>query len=267
MKPLSFIFAVALGAAIATWGTHRWLSGKSREVVSVASADARGARAVQTTVTVDSADAEERERLRKENADLKARLAEAQEKLSKSDVSLQVVREQLDELRRPMEVDMMSSALRAEMKSGEVVVTGGYKLADGRRLYAFAKPTVKDVAGTPVVMIEGSYLTLTDDAGRSVGLDNLATNAANTLQHGEVWVPDEATEVLGKLKGAEGTDVLTTPVLNILPGQSGVVSVGGTQLKITPSLLDRGDGLDVEIRLEQPLVSAEAGGGAAALAR
>lgn len=263
MKPLPLILAAALGAVIATWATHRLISGDMRAIVSTASSAGRGSQEVGGSVAPAPADADERERLRKENEELKAELADARARLSASDVSLQVVREQLDELRRPMEADILSSALRAEMRSGEVVVTGGYKLADGRRLYAFAKPTVRDIDGLRVVAIEGRYLTLTDEAGKSVGLDNLATNAANTLQHGEVWVPQEEAEVFAKLRSAAGVDVLTPPALTIMPGQSGAISVGGTQLKITPSLLEDGNGLDVEVRLEQPQTPPGAAGSGA----
>jgi hypothetical protein len=166
--------------------------------------------------------------------------------------------EQLEELRRPMIADILSSSLRAELKSGEVVVTGGYRLADGRRLYAFAKPIVEQVDGKSVVKIEGHYLTLTDEVGQSVGLDNLATNAANTLQHGEVWVPAEEQEVISKLRATAGTDVQTYPSISLQPGRSGTITIGNTQLKVTPTFAAEGDGLGLELRLEQPQQTADA---------
>jgi hypothetical protein len=95
-------------------------------------------------------------------------------------------------------------------------------------------------------------LTLTDEAGRTVGLDNLATNAANTLQHGEVWMAGEEASVLGKLVGSAGTDMVAYPTLSLLPGRSGTIAVGEVQLKVTPTLAEEGDGLGMELRLEQP---------------
>jgi hypothetical protein len=198
-------------------------------------------------------------RLIEENAELKAQLEEARTSLAEHDSTLKQATAQLEELRRPMVADILSSTLRAELKSGEVVVTGGYPLSDGRRLYAFAKPTIQAVDGVNEVLIEGRYFTLTDEVSKSVGLDNLATNAANTLQHGEVWVPGEEEAVLSKLQAAPGADMLICPKLFVQPGRSGTISVGDIQLKVTPSLVENGDSLGLELRLEQPQQSTAAG--------
>jgi hypothetical protein len=143
------------------------------------------------------------------------------------------------------------------MKSGEAIVTGGYRVAGGKRLYAFATPVVEQVDGKPVVRIESRYVAVTDEVGASVGLDALATNAANTLQHGEVWIADEQRDVLAKLTGAEGAEVVQMTDLSVEAGLSGTISVGGIQLKVTPELAESGDGLNVELRLEQPAVAVE----------
>lgn len=194
----------------------------------------------------------ERERLEKENAGLKAQLAEARAKLAAREGALKETQERLEELRRPMFADVLSSALRADLRSGEVVVTGGYRLADGRRLYAFARPVVEKVDGKEMITIAGRYLTVTDDAGKTVGLDNLATNAANTLQHGEVWAAGEEAEVVARLAGVPGTELVPYPVISVRPGHSSTITVGDVQLKVTPTLAPEGDGLGMELRLEQP---------------
>ncbi len=201
---------------------------------------------------------EERDRLARENAELKAQLEAARARLVERDASLKHTYEQLEELRRPMVSDILSSTLRAELNSGEVVVTGGYRLPDGRRLYAFAKPSLHAVDGGDMVTIEGRYITLTDEVGKSVGLDNLATNAANTLQHGEVWVPGEDEAVLAQLKDTPGTEVLDYRSLSVAPGRSGTISIGDIQLKVTPSLANKDGGLGLELRLEQPQPQMEA---------
>ena len=249
MKFLNYTFAVVLGASVASWVTCRMVDRSSAEPPApVAQPVVRAAE----TVTAPSTDAADRERLARENAELKTELAAARAKLVENDVTLKQTAEQLEELRRPMIADILSSSLRAELKSGEVVVTGGYRLADGRRLYAFAKPVVEQADGKSVIKIEGRYLTLTDEVGQSVGLDNLATNAANTLQHGEVWVPAEEQEVLAKLQATAGTDVQSYPSISVQSGRSGTISIGNTQLKVTPTLAGEGDGLGLELRLEQP---------------
>src|SRR5690606_24325189 len=94
------------------------------------------------------------ERAARENADLAAQLAEAREQLARHRTDLAETRASLEELRRPMTADILSSALRAELKSGEAVVTGGYPLADGTRLYAFVRPVVEEQDGETTIRID-----------------------------------------------------------------------------------------------------------------
>jgi hypothetical protein len=183
-------------------------------------------------------------------------LTEVRAELAAREAVLVTTKEALAELRRPMTEDVLSSSLRAEMKSGEAIVTGGYRLPDGKRLYAFATPVLERSAdGGEQVRIEGRYLAVTDAAGSAAGLDGLATNAANTLQHGEVWVADEQKTIIDQLSAAEGTDVLSYPAVSVRPGFSAAIDVGGIRLKVTPERSDEADGLKVELRLEQPAVT------------
>ena|GEM_PF-3057763 len=192
------------------------------------------------------------ERAARENADLAAQLAEAREQLARHRTDLAETRASLEELRRPMTADILSSALRAELKSGEAVVTGGYPLADGTRLYAFVRPVVEEQDGETTIRIDSLFRMLDDPAGAAVGLDNLATNAANTLQHGEVWIADELADVLDTLDMIPGTHGLSLPDVNVRPGQNAVIELGELRLKVTPDLAADGETLDFEVRLEQP---------------
>jgi hypothetical protein len=194
-------------------------------------------------------------RLEREKAELKGELKEALTMLAEREATLASTKESLDELRRPMTEDILSSSLRAEMKSGEAIVTGGYRLPDGKRLYAFATPVLEQVNGVDSVRIEGRYLAITDAAGAAAGLDGLTTNAANTLQHGEVWVADEQKTIIDQLAAAEGTDVMNYPSVSVKPGFSASIEVDGIRLKVTPERSDAKDGLNVELRLEQPAVT------------
>ena len=249
-----------VGGAVAACLLIYWIAGRGlreRSAEGAGIGQMRTATAAPAVIApaggADAAD--ELTRLAKENAALKEELEAARGKLAGGEEALKRTREQLDELRRPMEADILSSTLRADLKSGEVVVTGGYKLADGRRLYAFATPVIEEVDGAKKVKISARYLTLTDEAGSAAGLDNLSTNAANTLQHGEVWVADEERAVLEKLDKMKGVDVVAAPQVSLRSGSSGLISIGDIQLKVTPTLAGEGDGLGMELRLEQPQVS------------
>ncbi len=241
VKLLNYTLAGVIGAAMATLVMHRM----SVEPPAAAPVMVRP-RMVPGQSPADFA------RLTREKAELDAQLADAQAKLAEHEATLVQTKASLEELRRPMMTDMMSSALRAELKSGEVVVTGGYKLSNGKRLYAFAQPVIEQVDGKDVVKIESRFISLTDDAGKSVGLNSIATDVANTLQHGEVWVADEQTSVLTKLNASPDADLLTSPSITVRPGSSGAIEMGDLKLKVTPVISADRSKMDFEVRLEQP---------------
>lgn len=221
-------------------------------------AEAREARPVAVAPGMrGEADATELARLRREQAAMAAELEEARKLLAAREGALVRAQEQLEDLERPLVADVFSSTLRAELKSGEIVVTGGYRLADGRRLYAFAKPMVVEAGGASMVMVEGSYVTLPDEAGKAVGLDALATNAANTLQHGEVWMAEEEAAVMAELADLPGVERVSDPGVVVRSGDSGTITFGDIRLKVTPTLRENGGGLGIDVRLEQPQPSEE----------
>lgn len=197
--------------------------------------------------------------LEREKTELGGRLAETEARLAKSEAELGTVAERLAELRRPMEMDIYSSTLRAELKSGEVIVTGGYAQPDGRRVYAFTQPVVETMDnGAPGVRIGGQLLAVGDEAGKRAGLETLTTTAANTIQHGEVWVADEHTSVLAGLAAQDGVEMVSLPNMSIASGATAVVSVGDKLLRISP-VVGADQSLDVEVRMEQtPLPAAPA---------
>ena len=190
--------------------------------------------------------------LTRKNAELMAQLADERARVANANLTLTKTREDLDELRRPMMSDLISSTLRAELKSGETVVTGGYQLPGGSRLYAFASPHVFTDEGVEMVKIGGKFLVLSEEASTAAGLRNLDTNAANTLQHGEVWAAGEEAAVLKQLETMDGVDVLNTPPISLRSGTSSVIEMGDMKLKLTPILSSGRENLDFELRLEQP---------------
>jgi hypothetical protein len=244
LKFLHYTFFAVLGAALASWATHRFMAVVSEEPApQVVYLPAPEAPTAAVGPSVAEAKAKE---LAKVNEVLAGELAEVREALART-------RENLAELRRPMDADVMSSALRAELKSGEVVVTGGYRLADGTRLYAFVQPFVERANdGADVVRISSQFRLLNDDVGAAVGLDNLATNAANTLQHGEVWMADEQREILELIDPIPGVRGASFPNVTVRPGASSVIELGDMRLKVTPLLGADRESLDFEVRLEQP---------------
>lgn len=244
MNLLNYTLAGVIGAFIASLATYRICHPAAADDVAAVRETHRATQTAAFSATLA--------RVSRENAELKARLDDARATLAAHEAALKQTTEQLEELRRPMTADILSSALRADMKSGEVVVTGGYKLPNGRRLYAFAQPVIQQVDGKEQVKIESRFLSVTDAAGTAVGLDTIATNVANTLQHGEVWVADEQASVLAKLNASPEADLVTSPSISVLPGSSGAIQIGDLTLKVTPEVAADHATMNFEVRLEQP---------------
>lgn len=189
---------------------------------------------------------------------LRTQLAETQAQLEAANSLLAETQTSLNELRRPMLVNMLSSTLSAQLKSGEAVVTGGYPLPDGKRLYVFITPVVQTELGTDHVHVQGRVLAVTDEAGTAAGLDVLATNALNTIQHGEVWVADEHAAVLETLGRAADTNSLIYPDITLQSGGYGIIEMDGFVLKLWPTVGADHESMDLMVRMEQLLAPADA---------
>lgn len=260
MNLLRYTFAFVCGAALASWATWR-LAEETRDG-GRASLVIRAAPAPVSPPTMGVEHDAWQAWAEEEKRELGAELASAREKLAETEAALTTARESLAVLRRPMETDLISSTLRANLKSGEVVVTGGYRLPDGTRAYAFVRPVVGQAEGRDVVTIDGELRAMDEATGAAVGLDNLATNADNTMQHGEVWVEDERRVIHEALDHVSAPAAVSLPRMTVAPGRTSTIAVGDMSLTFTPTLGADRESLDFEVRLEQAKpVAQDADGG------
>ena len=142
---------------------------------------------------------------------------------------LETARAKLEKITRPLEQAVLSSTVNAEINPGETLVTGGYKTADGNYELTLLTPrsvTLED--GREAIEMDGKVLSVGSDFVRSHGLETLATNAKNTLQHAEAWMQDEVSRTLAAARDAEGAGILSSPKVLTLPSQSFTVSIGKT---------------------------------------
>jgi hypothetical protein len=191
----------------------------------------------------------ELDRLRAENARLLEQLAAKETERHETKEELADALHELSELRRPMEIDMASSTLRANLKPGEGVVTGGYRLPDGSRLFAFLETSERSDGGIGVM---GRFFSVPDADAQTLGLGNLLTEAANTIQHGEVWVRDEINDVTRQIGQTGRARAVGLGATALQPGNAAIVP-----LESTPPLTfrvyaerDAQNGLELELRVE-----------------
>ena len=140
---------------------------------------------------------------------------------------LETARAQLERITRPLEQDVLSSTVNAEINPGETLVTGGYRTADGNYELTLLTPrsvTLED--GREAIEVDGKVLSVGSDFVGAHGLETLATNARNTLQHAEAWMQDDVASTLAAARDAEGAGVLSSPKVITLPSTSFTVSIG-----------------------------------------
>lgn len=200
----------------------------------------------------DAAAASELARLRAEAASLREQLDAAQSSLELTNVALDETARELERLRRPLEVDMASATLRANLAPGEGVVTGGYRLPDGTRLFAFVETDALPDGGLGVT---GRFYSVPDELAQTLGLQTLATEAANTLQHGEVWVRDELTEIASRIEKNPTARLVSSGSSAIPLGRMTAVPLPGDPVAPTLSfnvsaVYDEQRNLDLELRME-----------------
>ena len=191
-------------------------------------------------------------RLRAEVKNLREQLEAARTSLDRTGETLAQTTKELERLRRPLDVDMASATLRASLAPGEGVVTGGYRLPDGGRLFAFVETDALPDGG---IGVTSRLYAVPEELVQALGLQTLSTEAANTLQHGEVWVRDELDHVAGTLEQTPGTRLVSAGIASLQPGKPGDVPLpvapGDSPISINVNAAyDDQRNLDLELRVE-----------------
>ena len=222
-----------------------------------------------TTENVDNGGASQVAALSEENDRLNDELNQLREALAKAQEKERMREEQVDELLKPFDEDILSSTLKTTVGKDEVLVTGGYKTADGKFQYAMVEPVLDQLAdGRKAIRIQTRQYAITPELMKELGLDSLSTNAGNTLQHGEIWTAAELRKLNQSIAEGNGVELRAAPQVTVLPGRKAEVSLASEvgeyyKMSTTPGISEDGSGFDIELRIEQPRNSegiAEQGG-------
>lgn len=167
------------------------------------------------------------------------------------------VANQLAEISAPLQGDMASTMFNADVKQGQSVVTGGYQTADGRNQFTILKPrVVTDRNGKQQIEIDSNLVAMSQEDTRQSGLDSLATNARNTLQHAESWEESDVSGTMELIRNSTSSEHLGQPKTVVEPG--GKFSIEMTSddrssytLSGTAELSPDGSGVVLKARIEQ----------------
>lgn len=168
-----------------------------------------------------------------------------------------VVEKQLAEISAPLIGDMASTMFNAEVKKGQSVVTGGYQTADGRNQFTILKPRiVTGRNGGKQIEIDSNLIAMSQEDTKQSGLDSLATNAKNTLQHAESWEESNVSSTMELIQNSTGSEHLGQPKAVVAPGEKFTIQMtsddqGSYTLSGTAELSADGSGVVLKARIEQ----------------
>jgi hypothetical protein len=170
---------------------------------------------------------------------------------------LETVENQLKEISAPLAEDMASTMFNAEIKEGQSLVTGGYQTADGKNQFTILKPSViRTPNGSQQIQIASKLIALSQDDTKNTGLDTLATNAKNTLQHAESWEESDVSSTMEQIQNSQGSDYLGEPTAIVAPGEKFNIEMTSDDrnsytLAGTAELSPTGSGVILKARIQQ----------------
>jgi hypothetical protein len=133
---------------------------------------------------------------------------------------LDEVEKELKEISEPLAEDMASTMFNADVKTGQSVVTGGYQAADGKNRFTILKPImIQSADGRQQIQISSKMIAVSSEDTTSTGLNTLATNAKNTLQHAETWEEADVSSTMEKIRSSQSSNFMAAPNVIVNPGE------------------------------------------------
>lgn len=170
---------------------------------------------------------------------------------------LETVENQLKEISAPLVEDMASTMFNAEIKEGQSLVTGGYQTADGKNQFTILKPSViRTPNGSQQIQIASKLIAVSQDDTTITGLDSMATNAKNTLQHAESWEESDVSLTMEQIQNSQSSDYLGEPTTIVSPGEKFSIEMTSDDhnsytLAGTAELSPTGSGVILKARIQQ----------------
>jgi hypothetical protein len=130
------------------------------------------------------------------------------------------------EEKKPMLPPPRTAQGSVALAAGQSFVTGGWETGNGRRVFAFVSPQVQQADdGSAIVVMRSQLVEMPEAAVGLLGLQGVSTSGAEASQVGLLDGPQIRT-TLQSLRGAEGVQFLSAPVMSTRLGDSGQIQMG-----------------------------------------
>ncbi|MFT5107997.1 MAG: hypothetical protein ACI9UA_003632 [Pseudoalteromonas tetraodonis] len=155
------------------------------------------------------------------------------------------------EIDRRFAPDISSSTVKTFLSETQVLVTGGFPSSDGKHTFSFITPKRHRLDdGTDAILVVERTVELDQDSIAEAGLETLATNARNTIQHAEVWERQDMQATLTLFAKREGVSVTIRPSVIARPSAGFEIEVGGRSFRGSLDFGEAGEGFIVDTRIE-----------------
>jgi len=251
-KYILITVGIAAGIAVLVMQQQR-IERLSRQLPAQAPQRASARQLTEPRIEARAQNPEELSRLCSDNEELRRRLEQTEKTLDAATKKIAVLETKIQDLLRPTKEDILSSTLKATIGAGSSLLTGGYQTADGQYQFTSIRPRqVRLSDGRAVIELEARQFSVAPKTMNQLMLDDLISGAGNTIQHGILLKGDEWTNLMGKISGSDGAEILSAPKMTVLPGTQEHLSIGDYQMEATATLGADGSSVGLEMRIEQP---------------
>ena len=147
--------------------------------------------------------------------------------------------------RWPRDEHMYSSTVRKVIKPDETLLTGGFEIQDGHRVFVTIKPRWTTYEGVRMIKEERRVVHATPEQLKATGLETMITNDENIIQHGEVRKSDTLERLLEK----HGMAITEIPYALRPSISRGGIEYGDYKIWTTPYNQGNTDG-DIDMKVE-----------------
>jgi hypothetical protein len=162
--------------------------------------------------------------------------------------SLQEMEREFDEILPAQFPDQHSTLCDTYLKSGENLIIGGFKHADGN--FEFSSLIVEEIEvdGSNQHFVRMKTFIMSRERVTELGLDSLVSTAKKRIQQSIVFPSNDQSWM------SSAVDVMTAPSITMKPGQLGVISVGtdkkGLALSVLTDSGSEGNSIRIRTRIE-----------------
>jgi type II secretory pathway component GspD/PulD (secretin) len=151
----------------------------------------------------------------------------------------------------PKREEPRQALAQVRMLSGQTLVTGGWQTAPGRLTFVFVTPETTP-AGT--VVLRSSFYEVPEALWRELGLSEFRSESKTSKLNSVIGGP-EANAFIAALKQTDGVKLLSSPIVGVIDGQSGSISVSGAKegdlsVELLPKIVSAEEGLDLDVRAQ-----------------